>query len=75
MRSYIQLIKKVLKLKIKSIEFWKNYFIIQLEKQRDYSIYKLICNNEFIQHELHSFNENIDFTYFENIQIYNVELY
>ena len=66
--EYIQLIKKVLELKIKSIEFGINSFIKQ--KQRKYSKDKFICNKEYTEHELHSFCENIDFTYFENIKIY-----
>ena len=66
--EYIQLIKKVLELKIKSIEFGINSFIKQ--KQREYSKDKFICNKEYTEHELHSFCENIDFTYFENIKIY-----
>lgn len=68
--EYIQIIKKVLELKIKSIEFGINSFTKQLQKQKDYLKEKLICNKEYTEHELHSFSENIDFEYFENIKIY-----
>ena len=67
-KEYIHLIKKVLELKIKSIEFGIKSFIKQ--NQGENLIDKFICNNEYTEPELHSFSGDIDFKYFDNIKIY-----
>ena len=61
-KEYFDLIKKILKLKIKSIEFGINSFV----KYRK----KIYCNKEYTKHELETIYEDIDFKNFENIKIY-----
>ena len=61
-KEYFELIKKILILKIKSIEFGINSFV----KYRK----KIYCNKEYTEHELKSIYEGVDFKNFENIKIY-----
>ena len=61
-KDYRSLIKKILQLKIKSIEFGINSFY-------DYKG-KFVCNDEYTELELKYLYENVDFKYFDNIKIF-----
>ena len=60
--DYKNLVKKILQLKIKSIEFGINSFY-------DYKG-KIACNDEYTEFELKFLYENVDLKFFEKIKIY-----
>ena len=66
LKDYHNLIKNILSLKIKSIEFGINSY----QNRRGYIFYE----DEYTEKELKSLNEKIDFKYFQNIKIYKYYL-
>lgn len=60
--DYKEIIKKILQLKIKTIEFGINSFYNYKGK--------IICNDEYTELELKSLFEGVDFKYFDKIKIF-----
>ena len=60
--DYKNLVKKILQLKIKSIEFGINSFYCYKGK--------IVCNDEYTEFELKFLYENVDLKFFEKIKIY-----
>jgi hypothetical protein len=70
-KEYYNLVTKILKLKIKSIEFGINSFT---EYDGFYGV-KRVCNDEYSHNYLRVLYENIDFKYFDNLKIYKFDEY
>ena len=68
--EYNNLIKNILELKIKSIEFGINSFILRKDIEDKY-----ISTYEYTEDELKSLYKNVDFKFFENIKIYKFNKY
>ena len=68
-KEYYNLVTKILKLKIKSIEFGINSFT---EYDGFYGT-KRVCNEEYSHNKLRVLYENIDFKYFDNLKIYKFD--
>ena len=70
-KEYYNLVTKILKLKIKSIEFGINSFT---EYDGFYGV-KRVCNDEYSHDYLRLLYENVDFKYFDNLKIYKFNEY